>query len=143
MDYNKEALVDQLIRHEGLELKVYKDSLGIETIGIGRNLVDRGVSEEEARYLCNNDIEIVEHELLRSFPFVDGLDDCRLRVLMDMAFNIGIPRLRGFAKMWAALEEGNYEQAAIEMMDSKWAKQVKTRAYTLARMMETGEDYNG
>lgn len=143
MDYNKEALVDQLIRHEGLELKVYKDSLGIETIGIGRNLVDRGISEEEARYLCNNDIEIVERELLRSFPFVAGLDDCRLRVLMDMAFNIGIPRLRGFAKMWTALEEGNYEQAAIEMMDSKWAKQVKTRAYTLARMMETGEDYNG
>ena len=143
MEYNKEKLVDQLIRHEGMEFKVYKDSLGIETIGIGRNLVDRGVTEEEARYLCNNDIAIVESELARSFPFVVGLDDCRLRVLLDMAFNIGIPRLRGFAKMWAALEEGNYEQAAIEMMDSKWATQVKTRAYTLARMMETGEDYNG
>jgi lysozyme len=143
MDYDKEKLVDQLIRHEGLELKVYKCTAGIETIGIGRNLVDRGVTEEEARYLCNNDIEIVEHELIRSFPFVADLDDVRLRVLLDMAFNIGVPRLRGFAKMWAAVEEGDYEQAAIEMLDSKWAKQVKTRAYTLARMMETGEDYNG
>lgn len=143
MMYNKEALIDQLIRHEGLELKVYKDSLGIETIGIGRNLVDRGVSEEEARYLCNNDIEIVERELVGSFPFVVNLDDVRLRVLLDMAFNIGLPRLRGFSKMWAALEERDYAQAAIEMMDSKWASQVKTRAYTLARMMETGEDYNG
>jgi lysozyme len=143
MEYDKEKLVDQLIKHEGMELKVYKDSLGIETIGIGRNLVDRGVTEEEARYLCNNDIEIVERELVASFPFVAGLDDCRLRVLLDMAFNIGIPRLRGFAKMWAAVEEGDYPTAAIEMLDSKWAKQVKTRAYTLARMMETGEDYNG
>ena len=140
MNYNKEALVDQLIRHEGMELKVYKDSLGIETIGIGRNLVDRGVTEEEARYLCNNDIEIVEHELLRNFPFVADLDDVRLRVILDMAFNLGISRLRNFKKMWEALEGADYETAAIEMMDSKWARQVKTRAYTLARMMETGEE---
>jgi lysozyme len=138
MNYNKEALVDQLIRHEGLELKVYKCTEGIETIGIGRNLVDRGVTEEEARYLCNNDIEIVEHELLRNFPFVADLDDVRLRVILDMAFNLGISRLRNFKKMWEALEGADYETAAIEMMDSKWARQVKTRAYTLARMMETG-----
>ena len=75
MNYNKERLIDQLIKHEGMELKVYKDSLGIETIGIGRNLVDRGVSEEEARYLCNNDIDIVEQELGKSFPIVDSLDE--------------------------------------------------------------------
>jgi len=143
MNYNKEALVDQLIRHEGLELKVYKCTEGIETIGIGRNLVDRGVTEEEARYLCNNDIEIVEHELLRNFPFVADLDDVRLRVILDMAFNLGISRLRNFKKMWEALEGADYETAAIEMMDSKWARQVKTRAYTLARMMETGEESNG
>ena len=67
MNYDKEKLVNQLIRHEGMELKVYKDSLGIETIGVGRNLVDRGVSEEEARYLCNNDIDIVEQELGKVF----------------------------------------------------------------------------
>jgi lysozyme len=140
MNYNKEALVDQLIRHEGLELKVYKCTEGIETIGIGRNLVDRGVTEEEARYLCNNDIEIVEHELLRNFPFVADLDDVRLRVILDMAFNLGISRLRNFKKMWEALEGADYETAAIEMMDSKWARQVKTRAYTLARMMETGAE---
>ena len=140
MNYNKERLIDQLIKHEGLELKVYKDSLGIETIGIGRNLVDRGVSEEEARYLCNNDIDIVEQELGKSFPIVDSLDDTRTRVLLDMAFNVGLPRLRGFKRMWAALENYDYGEAAKEMLDSKWARQVKTRAYTLARMMESGED---
>jgi lysozyme len=140
MNYDKERLVDQLIRHEGMELKVYKDSLGIETIGIGRNLVDRGVTEEEARYLCNNDIEIVERELVQSFPIVSSLNDTRIRVLLDMAFNVGLPRLRGFKRMWAALENNDYGEAAKEMLDSKWARQVKTRAYTLARMMESGEE---
>lgn len=140
MNYDKERLVDQLIKHEGMELKVYKDSLGIETIGIGRNLVDRGVTEEEARYLCNNDIEIVERELVQSFPIVSSLNDTRIRVLLDMAFNVGLPRLRGFKRMWAALENNDYVEAAKEMLDSKWARQVKTRAYTLARMMESGEE---
>lgn len=140
MNYDKERLVDQLIKHEGMELKVYKDSLGIETIGVGRNLVDRGITEEEARYLCNNDIEIVERELVQSFPIVSSLNDTRIRVLLDMAFNVGLPRLRGFKRMWAALDNQDYVEAAKEMLDSKWARQVKTRAYTLARMMETGED---
>jgi len=140
MNYDKERLVDQLIKHEGMELKVYKDSLGIETIGIGRNLVDRGVTEEEARYLCNNDIEIVERELVQSFPIVSSLNDTRIRVLLDMAFNVGLPRLRGFKRIWAALENNDYGEAAKEMLDSKWARQVKTRAYTLARMMESGEE---
>jgi lysozyme len=140
MNYDKERLVDQLIKHEGMELKVYKDSLGIETIGIGRNLVDRGVTEEEARYLCNNDIEIVERELVQSFPIVSSLNDTRIRVLLDMAFNVGLPRLRGFKRMWAALDNQDYVEAAKEMLDSKWARQVKTRAYTLARMMESGEE---
>lgn len=140
MKYDKERLVDQLIKHEGMELKVYKDSLGIETIGIGRNLVDRGVTEEEARYLCNNDIEIVVRELVQSFPIVSSLNDTRIRVLLDMAFNVGLPRLRGFKRMWAALENNDYGEAAKEMLDSKWARQVKTRAYTLARMMESGEE---
>ena len=140
MNYDKERLVDQLIKHEGMELKVYKDSLGIETIGIGRNLVDRGVTEEEARYLCNDDIEIVERELIQSFPIVSSLNDTRIRVLLDMAFNVGLPRLRGFKRMWAALDNQDYVEAAKEMLDSKWARQVKTRAYTLARMMESGEE---
>lgn len=140
MNYDKEKLFDQLVEHEGLELKPYKCTAGYLTIGIGRNLDDRGITEDEARLLCNNDIEIVEHELARNFPVVTGLDDVRCRVLLDMAFNLGIPRLSAFRKMWGALEEGNYEQAAVEMLDSRWARQVGRRATRLSQMMETGND---
>ncbi|MDA7674499.1 glycoside hydrolase family protein [bacterium] len=140
MNYNRQELIEQLKDHEGLELKVYKCTAGIETIGIGRNLVDRGVTEEEAYYLCNNDVDIVERELVAEFPIVADLDGIRQRVVIDMAFNVGVPRLTGFKKMWAALHCGDYAEAAKEMMDSKWARQVGRRAERLSSMMETGAE---
>ena len=140
MNYDREKLIDLIIYHEGLELKPYKCTAGHLTIGIGRNLDDRGITEDEARFLCQNDVDIVEQELARKFPFIVGLGDVRIRVLLDMAFNLGVPRLSAFSNMWAALEEGDYKQAAVEMLDSRWARQVGRRATNLSQMMETGED---
>ena len=140
MNYDREKLIDLIIYHEGLELKPYRCTAGHLTIGIGRNLDDRGITEDEARFLCQNDVDIVEQELTRKFSFIVGLDDVRIRVLLDMAFNLGVPRLSAFSNMWAALEEGDYKQAAVEMLDSRWARQVGRRATNLSQMMETGED---
>jgi lysozyme len=159
MEYNREKLIDQLILHEGLELKVYKDTLGIDTIGVGRNLEDRGITdgelmhmnllreeihttgitEEDARFLLGNDIDIVERELLDAHPCMERLDDVRIRVLLDMAFNLGVPRLRKFKNMWAGIQEGDYIRAGDEMMDSRWANQVGARAVRLCKMMKEGE----
>ena len=160
MKYNKDLLMEKLIAHEGLRLQVYKDSLGIATIGIGRNLEDRGITPEElewmdipnmdtiyqygiseadAMYLAQNDVQIVEQELLRAHPCVENLDAVRQLVLVDMAFNMGVPRLGKFKKMWAAIHENNFDEAAKEMLDSRWANQVKSRATKLAHAMHTGE----
>ena len=160
MKYNKTKLVEKLIQHEGLKLNVYKDTLGIDTIGIGRNLEDRGISKEEldamdipnietvyqygitevdAVYLAENDVQIVEEELLRAHPCVDRLDAVRQLVLVDMAFNMGVPRLCKFKKMWAAIHEDDFSTAAKEMLDSRWATQVKSRSDKLANMMHNGE----
>ena len=152
-------LLDQLVLHEGLELLPYEDSLGINTIGIGRNLEHRGLSEaelghigkdlsdifewgitkEQAYYLAKNDIEIVEKEVCESHPCVVELDEIRQRVIIDMAFNMGVPRLNKFKKMWKAIEEENFEEAKIQMLDSRWANQVGNRAVRLSNAMETGE----
>ena len=140
MNYDREKLIDLIIYHEGLELKPYRCTAGHLTIGIGRNLDDRGITEDEARFLCQNDIDIVEQELVGKFPFVVGLSEVRIRVLLDMAFNLGIPRLSAFSNMWGALEEGDFKQAAVEMLDSRWARQVGRRAAKLSQMMETGTD---
>jgi lysozyme len=160
MKYNAENFVNKLIAHEGLRLQVYKDTLGIDTIGIGRNLEDRGITKEEldwmdipnmdavyeygiteadAMYLAKNDVQIVEEELVRAHPCVDKLDAVRQLVLMDMAFNMGVPRLRKFQKMWNAVHEKKFDIAAKEMLDSRWAVQVKSRSTKLAHAMHHGE----
>ena len=141
-------------------LTVYEDSLAIETIGIGRNLKDRGITKEEldymdipnidvvyehgiteaeARYLAMNDIRIVEIELCRVHSCVVVLDSVRQLILMDIAYNMGVPRLCKFKNMWGAIHDGNYEIASIEMMDSRWAKQVGSRAVKLSDAMRAGE----
>ena len=159
MKYNMTELLDQLVEHEGLELMPYEDSLGISTIGIGRNLVDRGISDlelthmgkdmssvyewgitkENAYYLAENDIKIVEMEVCKKHPCVVELDQVRQRVIIDMAFNMGVPRLGKFKKMWKAIDNKDFPSAKIEMLDSRWAKQVGNRAVRLSNAMETGE----
>jgi len=160
MKYRREHFIDELIKHEGLKLQVYKDTLGIDTIGIGRNLEDRGITKQEldeldipsinhvyeygiteadAVYLATNDVQIVEEELVRAHPCVDRLDSVRQLILMDMAFNMGVPRLCKFKKMWNAVHEEDFPTAAKEMLDSRWANQVKGRATKLANAMHNGE----
>ena len=133
------ALEDQLIDHEGLELKPYRCTAEKLTIGVGRNIEDRGITEDEARYLLKNDIKIVEDELLERKPLVAGLDSVRQRVLVDMGFNVGLPILMKFQNMWAAIEEEDWDEASAQMMDSRWAKQVGRRAERLSQAMKTGE----
>ena len=128
-----------LIKHEGMRLHPYKDSVGKVTIGIGRNLDDNGITEEEAIYLMRNDIESHAKDLAAHFPIVRDLDDVRYYVLVNMAFNLGIVRLAGFKKMWGCITTGDYEGASLEMLDSKWADQVGNRAVELSQMMKTGE----
>ena len=160
MKYNRENFVNKLIAHEGLRLQVYQDTLGIDTIGIGRNLEDRGITKEEldwmdmpnmdaiyehgireadAMYLAQNDVQIVEEELLRAHPCVEDLDAVRQLVVMDMAFNMGVPRLCKFKKMWNAIHENKFDIAAKEMLDSRWAIQVKSRSVKLSNAMHNGE----
>ncbi|MCK5612737.1 glycoside hydrolase family protein [Candidatus Pacearchaeota archaeon] len=131
-----ETLEQQLIRHEGYRQFPYKCSAGKLTIAIGRNLDDRGISEDEAKYMLHNDIEICKQELNLLYPIVDLLSPVRYNILINMCFNIGIKRLSGFKRMWAAIEIGDFEEASRQMLDSRWAKQVGKRAIELAGVMK-------
>lgn len=137
---NKNRFIKQMRFHEGVKNKVYKDHLGIETIGVGRNLVDRGLSDEEVDYLLSNDITIVENELDNGLSWWRDLDEVRQRALADLAFNMGLPRLHGFVKMLSALQRRDYHAAADELLDSKYAKQVGERSNRVAEMIRTGAD---
>lgn len=138
MKFDMDSLIEQLVDHEGLELHPYEDSLGILTIGVGRNLEERGISEDEAFYLLGNDIEVIWDELIKQHPIVEDLDDQRQMILLDMAFNMGVPRLGKFKKMWAAIEDGDMNEASKQALDSRWADQVGRRAERLAERLISG-----
>lgn len=135
---NRAKLLEQLIEDEGCELKPYRDTLGKTTIGIGRNLDDKGITRTEALMMADNDIIEVERRL-EGLAVWGTLNDTRQRVLASMCFNLGFKGLLKFRRMLQALEDGDYEGAAEEMLCSLWARQVKGRAQRLAKMMRTGE----
>jgi lysozyme len=134
---NPGTLKQQLVQHEGLRLKPYKDTVGKLTIGVGRNL-EKGITEAEAMVLLDNDIISVFDDLDRYCPWWRRMSEARQMVLADMCFNLGIKRLMGFMKTLSAMQSGRYEVAAVEMLDSLWAKQVGRRAITLSEMMKEG-----
>jgi lysozyme len=93
---------------------------------------------DEARYLLGNDIGRVCCELDQAFPWWRQLSDRRQRALANMAFNLGAQRLRGFAKMIKALASAQYDEAARQALESKWARQVGARAERIAAMIREG-----
>lgn len=132
-------ITDLLKLHEGYSRYPYLDSRGIQTIGIGRNLQAKGISEEEAEYLLGNDITEAIDQLKQKVHCWDGLSLVRKAVLVDMTVNLGIGGFLKFRRMIAALYNKDYEQAAKEMINSLWREQVKARAYRLAIMMSKDE----
>lgn len=133
----RQLVREQLKRHEGLSLKLYKCTANKSTIGYGRNLDDRGITLAEADLMLEHDID----ECLRlssQLPVYSSLNQVRQVVVINMLFNLGLPRLLGFTNMWAAIQAGDYAKAADEMLDSKWAAQVGERAIELADMMRSG-----
>jgi lysozyme len=133
-----ETLRDRIIRHEAIRLKPYKDSQGYLTIGVGRCIELRGISEDEAFYMLNNDLVNSKHDVNQAMPWVLGLDDARLNVLYEMCFQLGINRLLLFQKMINALRDGDYNRAADEMLNSAWHRQAPNRCEELAKIMRNG-----
>lgn len=132
-----------LIRHEGLRLKPYRCSAGRLTVGVGRNLEARGISEREAELLLENDIDQCEMAATNEFDWFLELSDVRRDVILSMVFNLGMAGVKKFKKMIAAIEREDFSGAADEMMDSLWARQVGKRADELAFMMRNNRYMGG
>jgi len=139
MDMDVDKLKDQLILHEGLELKSYQCSAGFITLGVGRNVEELGITEDEARYLLDNDILRVTKELDSAMPWWRNMSEVRQRVVVDMVFNLGISRFLNFKNAINAMQEEDWDEAAAQMLDSRWADQVGQRATRLATAMVEDE----
>lgn len=139
---DKTQLIKELRRDEGVVPFAYQDHLGYWTIGVGR-LIDKKkggrLRDSEIDFMLSNDIDDFKRQLIDALPWYGKLDGVRQRVLVNMAFNLGIAGLLGFKNTLAMIERGDYAGAAKGMLASKWASQVGDRAKRLAIMMETGK----
>ena len=124
-----------LMRHEGVVCHLYKCKAGKNTIGVGRNLDDVGMSEDEVMYLLDNDIIRVENELdknwgaWRTFP-EDARDSC-----IDLVFNLGIAGFMKFRKTRQLMELGLWLEASEEILRSKYAVQLPNRSAFNSRQL--------
>lgn len=132
---NAQRLARQLMQDEGLRLKPYRCSAGRLTIGVGRNLEDRGITEEEALVLLDNDIRSFWGQLAAALPWVLRAPEEAQEVLANMCFNLGLAGLLRFTQALAHMEAGRYGAAAAEMLRSRWAAQVGPRAQRLAQRL--------
>lgn len=117
----------RLIDFEGLVLHIYKCSAGYDSIGCGRNLQAKGISEEEAMHLLDNDIKEVIARLDQNLPSWNTYPLKAQYVLIDLCFNMGWGTLSTFRKFLKALEEKRYLDAAKELEDSRYCSQVGRR----------------
>jgi lysozyme len=145
MEENMEKLIATLKRHEGVKTHAYRDSLGILTIGCGRNINNSskdkgiGISIDEIEYMLQNDIELTIKELSQEYVWFNDMEEgARRDAIINMHFNLGRFRFAGFKKAIAHMENGSYNEAATEFLDSRWAKQVKGRALEVTDMIKSG-----
>ena len=139
-------VIDQLMRDEGFRADVYVDTVGKRTVGYGHNLdanpihaLVTPISEALATQILGADVERISRFLVQSLPWVTTLDDARLGVLQNMAFNLGVNDLLGFHRTLADVQAGAYATAASDMKDSKWYNEVGDRAVRLVQQMLSGE----
>jgi len=128
------ALKQLLVLHEGYRKFPYPDTEGNITIGIGYNLTDRGLPDAWINQQYEEDVNYFCSRLNEDYPWFKHLTPARQMVLINMCF-MGYKKIAGFKQMIKALEKGDYKTAAVEMLDSQWAREVKGRATMLADMM--------
>jgi lysozyme len=134
---DRDALRALLIKHEGLRLEVYNDSEGQPTIGVGRCLSTNGVTEAEAMYLLENDLSNVVAHARDTYAWFNRLNDDRQNVVCDMIFALGEHGFAEFKNLIAAIEVQDYTAASNQILCSRWAGQVGSRAAELAALMMT------
>lgn len=143
---NEIVLVDELRRDEGVRYSPYIDSKGISTVGVGHNLQAKPLrtdwfyplTDSQVDQLLESDLDSVYADLDRNLSWWRALDDVRQRALVNFVFNLGITKALGFKKSLPLIQQGKYDEAADNMLQSDWAKQVPNRAKRVTEMIRTG-----
>ena len=140
-----EKLRKQLEIDEGIVHEVYLDHLGLATFGIGHLVIDSdpeygaevgtAVAESRCIEVFNQDVEIVLSDCKILYPDFDELPEEVQQIIANMMFNMGRPRLSKFKGMKRGVDNRDWNDAADEMVDSGWYRQVTNRAQRLVDRM--------
>lgn len=141
---NLALLIAELRRDEGVRYVPYMDTTGHLSVGVGRNLTvsplpagwTYPLTDAQVNQLLTQDLQATFAQLDAKLPWWRTLDDVRMRVVANMAFNLGVTALLGFHNTLGAMQRGAYAVAAAGMLASTWARQVGMRARRLAYAME-------
>ena len=125
--------------NEGYRQFIYQCTADKNTIGIGFNVDDVGLSLEESRVILRMRMTKIKEQLMDSYDWFYDIGECRQSALCDMAYQMGINGLKGFKKSLAYMTEHDYNAAASEFMNSRWARQTPQRAAKVTAMISTGE----
>lgn len=136
---DRAKLAAQLTSDEGKRYRIYTDTVGKLTAGVGRNISDRPFSDDEIALMLANDIAGVERDLDRNLPWWRTMSEARQCALANACFNLGIDRLLGFKNALTMLHFGRWDAAADEFMNSRWASQVPNRAKRVTDLIRKGE----
>jgi len=138
-------LQEQLKIDEGVKYEIYNDHLGYATFGIGHLITDKDpeygkpigtkITEERVNEVFQTDVELYISETKSVFPGLENKPEKIQLVLVNMCFNLGAPRLSKFKKFIAAIDQEQWMEASLEMMDSQWARQVGPRATRLKEIV--------
>jgi len=142
-----DTIKEDLIRHEGYVTSIYLDSENLPTFGIGHLVTEQDiefswpvgtpVTDERILNVFAEDCNDAYTDACAVFLNLESHPDDVIRVCVNMAFNLGRNRLSKFKKMITAVNEGNYDTAADEMVDSKWYRQVNRRGVELVDLMRS------
>ena len=131
------TLIEAVKLSEGFRDKVYKDTLGINTIGYGFAIKDLVIDEDIAEMILRRKLEKLVDDTNKRFSFLKDLPEQAQDVIYEMCYQLGVTGVSKFKKTLAYLENFEYKMASKEMLDSKWAKQTPNRAKKLSDIIKS------
>jgi lysozyme len=130
-------LIEDLKRHEGFRSRVYTDTLGVPTIGIGFAIKDLELDEEICNQILEKKISKLLPQIFSSFPHLKNQPNIAKIVVINMCYQMGVRGVSKFKKFHKALENNDYITASAEMLDSRWSRQTPNRAKELSEKIKS------
>tara|TARA_R110002012_G_scaffold7562_5_gene35283 strand:- start:24003 stop:24410 length:408 start_codon:yes stop_codon:yes gene_type:complete len=130
------SLIEAIIESEGYRSRVYKDSLGIDTIGYGFAIKDLELDEDICKLILNQKIEILKHRVYKKFEWLENSPEEIQNVVIEMCYQLGVTGVSKFKKTISYLQKSEWANASVEMLDSRWAKQTPNRAKKLSEIVK-------